>query len=334
MTGLARTIHTRAGTGRRPGRLSELSLFLFLYIPSVLRYTFTVFEQTAVFWSPQRGYVMLKIKEYARAESLEQAYEWNQKRSSCVLGGMLWLKMSERNVGKAIDLSGLGLDQIREDGEEFRIGCMATLRQMERHEGLNRYTEGAVRAALAGIVGVQFRNLATAGGSVFGRFGFSDVLTVLLAMDTSVILYHRGEIPLEEFMAGKRDRDILTEIRIRKQPGFHMVYQAHRNSRTDFPVLNAAAALDAAGGKLVFGARPLPAMALPLEEKLTKQLRGGNLTEKEAAEAAERTAEQVPVGGNMRGSAGYRRHLTRVLGRRSLLELQKLAAAEKGGTVS
>ena len=54
---------------------------------------------------------------------------------------MLWLKMSERNVGKAIDLSGLGLDQIREDGEEFRIGCMATLRQMERHEGLNRYTE-------------------------------------------------------------------------------------------------------------------------------------------------------------------------------------------------
>ena len=135
MTGLARTIHTRAGTGRRPGRLSELSLFLFLYIPSVLRYTFTVFEQTAVFWSPQRGYVMLKIKEYARAESLEQAYEWNQKKSSCVLGGMLWLKMSERNVGKAIDLSGLGLDQIREDGEEFRIGCMATLRQMERHEG-------------------------------------------------------------------------------------------------------------------------------------------------------------------------------------------------------
>ena len=37
---------------------------------------------------------MLKIKEYVKAESLEQAYELNQKRTNCILGGMLWLKMS------------------------------------------------------------------------------------------------------------------------------------------------------------------------------------------------------------------------------------------------
>ena len=207
---------------------------------------------------------MLKIKEYARAESLEQAYEWNQKKSSCVIGGMLWLKMSSRNVGMAIDLSGLHLDQIREDEECFRVGAMVTLRELELHEGLNRYTQGAVKAALRDIVGVQFRNLATAGGSVFGRFGFSDVLTVLLAMDTSVKLYRGGELSLEEFLGRKRDRDILEEIRIRKQPGFHMVYKAHRNSRTDFPVLNAAVSLEETGGKLVFGARALGAFGLPL----------------------------------------------------------------------
>ena len=55
---------------------------------------------------------MLKIKEYVKAESLEQAYELNQKKTNCVIGGMLWLKMVTRNVQKAIDLSGLGLDQI------------------------------------------------------------------------------------------------------------------------------------------------------------------------------------------------------------------------------
>lgn len=52
---------------------------------------------------------MLKIKEYVKAESLEQAYELNQKKTNCVIGGMLWLKMVTRNVQKAIDLSGLGL---------------------------------------------------------------------------------------------------------------------------------------------------------------------------------------------------------------------------------
>ena len=55
---------------------------------------------------------MLKIKEYVRAESLSQAYELNQKRSSRILGGMLWMKMSNARIGTAIDLSGLGLDQI------------------------------------------------------------------------------------------------------------------------------------------------------------------------------------------------------------------------------
>ena len=41
---------------------------------------------------------MLKIKEYVKAESLEQAYELNQKKTNCVIGGMLWLKMVTRNV--------------------------------------------------------------------------------------------------------------------------------------------------------------------------------------------------------------------------------------------
>ena len=180
-------------------------------------------------------------------------------------------------------------------------------------------------------MGVQFRNLATAGGSVFGRFGFSDVLTVLLAMDTYVKLYRAGEIPLGDFLTRKRDRDILEEIRIRKQSGFHMVYQAHRNSRTDFPVLNGAVSLEETGGKLVFGARPLAAMSLPMEESLRQKILGGTLTEAEAAACMNAAAEQVPVGSNMRGSREYRSHLMRVLGRRGLMELQKLASAGKGG---
>ena len=81
---------------------------------------------------------MLKIKEYVKAESLEQAYELNQKRTNCILGGMLWLKMSNRNVQKAIDLSGLDLNQIEETEEEFRIGCMVTLRGERMYEFLDR----------------------------------------------------------------------------------------------------------------------------------------------------------------------------------------------------
>ena len=122
---------------------------------------------------------MIKIKDYIRAGSLEEAYELNQKRSACILGGMLWTKMGERQVQTAIDLSGLGLDQIEESEEEFSIGCMVTLRQMEEHEGLNVYTDGAARECVRSIVGVQFRNLATVGRQYFRQiwiFGCADAV--------------------------------------------------------------------------------------------------------------------------------------------------------------
>ena len=61
---------------------------------------------------------MIKIKEYVKVQSLEEAWQLNQKKSSVILGGMLWLKMQNRNVGTAIDLSGLGLDKIEETPEE------------------------------------------------------------------------------------------------------------------------------------------------------------------------------------------------------------------------
>ena len=151
---------------------------------------------------------MLKIKEYVKAESLEQAYELNQKKTNCVIGGMLWLKMVTRNVQKAIDLSGLGLDQIEENDEEFSIGAMVTLRQIELHEGLNTWSQGAVKESVTHIVGVQFRNLATVGGSIFGKFGFSDVLSCFLAFDSYVELHHEGIIPLDQFAANKYPNDI------------------------------------------------------------------------------------------------------------------------------
>lgn len=112
---------------------------------------------------------MLKIKNYVKAESLEQAYELNQKRTACVLGGMVWLKMGNRNIMTAIDLSGLGLDTITETEEAFVIGCMTPLHALETHKELNAYTNSAIRESVRHIVGVQFRNCATVGGEYFRK---------------------------------------------------------------------------------------------------------------------------------------------------------------------
>ena len=176
-----------------------------------------------------------------RPQTLEEAWELNQKRRNCIVAGMMWLKMSRRSLSTAIDLCDLGLDSIEETEDEFRIGAMVTLRQLEKNPGLAAYSCGAVEAALKDIVGVQFRNGATVGGSLWRRMGFSDVLTLFMAMDSYVELYKGGIVALEEFASMKSDNDILVRLIIKKRPGA-FAYQAVRKQRTDLPSLNCVAA--------------------------------------------------------------------------------------------
>ena len=259
---------------------------------------------------------MMTIREYKRAESLEEAWRLNQKRPNRVLGGMIWLKMENINVGTAIDLSGLGLDTIEETDDGFSIGAMVTLRQLELHPGLAAYTDGAVRESVRHIVGVQLRNLATVGGSIYSRFGFSDVLTMFLALNASVELYKGGVVPLAEYAQRPYDRDILVGVLVPKENA-RVVYQSVRNSQTDFPVLTCAAAKLADGSiRAAIGARPGKAVLY------TAAPEAGEAAEEFAARFAAEVKAGIKTESNLRGSAEYRRHLAGVLTKRAVCRLE------------
>ena len=264
------------------------------------------------------GLPMLNIQTYVRAKSLEEAYTLNQKRNARVLGGMLWLKMASNTVGTAIDLCELGLDTIEEDETGFTLGAMATLRMLEQHPGLAAYTQNAAAKAVQDIVGVQFRNMATVGGSVWGRFGFSDVLTLLLAADARVNLYKAGTLPIETFAVMPYDRDLLVSVTVPKYRDAAFAYKAMRIQRTDLPVLNCALARLDGEYRLAVGARPGKAVLLRDENGLLAD----GITPESAAAFAAYAAQNVPTGANARGSAEYRTHLVEVLTRRCALELE------------
>ncbi len=259
---------------------------------------------------------MITIQNYIRAKSLEEAWQLNQKKRNRILGGMLWLRLGRGSINTAIDLCDLGLDTIEENEEQFSIGAMATLRDLEMHEGLNTFFDNAIANALKDIVGVQFRNMATIGGSIWGRFGFSDVLTVFLALDSYVELYKGGIIPLEKFAAMKSDNDILVRLIVKKAPG-KIVYTSMRNQRTDFPVLALAVSCVNGEYRLSIGARPSRAMILRDEKGLLEK----GITTDSVKSFAAYAAECIPTGSNVRGSAAYRTHLIKVLTERSLKEL-------------
>ena len=237
-------------------------------------------------------------------------------RSSCYAGGSLGLESKTRQccfgrrLDTVIDLSGLGLEEIREETGAVVIGAMATLRQLEQDERLQAAFGRYFQDCTAHIVGVQFRNCATVGGSVRARFGFSDLVTALLPLGCTVLLYRGGEMPLEEYLTMGYDRDLLLGVRVPLDGIASAAYESARNSETDLPVLTCAAARRPEGFFLAVGARPGRAMLLKGREETA-------LIEKAAA---------LPFGSNLRAGADYRRHLARVLARRALKRLKEAEA--------
>lgn len=259
---------------------------------------------------------MITFQKYVKAQSLEEAYTLNQSRNNKIIGGMLWLRLGTTNYNTIIDISELNLNQIEEDDEQFKIGAMVTLRELEKHTNLNEYTNYAIYNAVKDIIGVQFRNLATVGGSIWGRFGFSDVLTVFLALDSYVELYNAGIVSLEDFTKMNYDNDILVSIIVKKKP-CQCVYDAVRIQRTDFPVLTCATSLLDGSYKMAIGARPGKAR-LYIDDNA---ILANGITSEAASAYAEHLSKIVPTTSNHRGSAAYRSKLVKALAERNLKKL-------------
>ena len=263
---------------------------------------------------------MFTAKTYLLASSLEEAYDALQKnKTNTLVAGCCWLKMTRKRIWTAVDISRLGLDSIVPDGDTLQIGAMASLHSLETNPAVKGFAGGILSEAVRRIVGVQFRNCATVGGCVWMRAGFSDLLTALLALDTTVCLYHAGQMPLDEFLASPVKKDILTHIIVRGGQR-RAAYVSMRLTETDFPVLTAAVSLLGEDWRVVLGARPGLAARC---ERAENALGTGD---RDAAIQAVR--DDLRYGGNLRASEAYRRQVAGVLLARAVEKLAGEGAAE------
>ena len=256
---------------------------------------------------------MLKIQQYKKAETLEEAYELLSKnRNNQIIAGMLWLKMEDRIIPQAIDLELLHLDQIEEDDEKFTIGAGVTLRTLELHEQLNQWCGNVIRDSVKDIVGVQFRNLATIGGSVYSRFGFSDVICALMSLKCEVILYRGGVMDIESFVNSDYQRDIITHIVIYKDHA-KRAFACMRKSATDISVLNISICEDNDHYICNVGARPQKAKRYVIKKE-------------EPHLAAAKLKAMVECGSNMRAKKEYRQVLAEALCIKALKKMEEESA--------
>lgn len=257
---------------------------------------------------------MFGLKEYTAVKSLDEGYDLlMQDKKNVILGGLLWMKMGKKQYHTGIDLTGLGLNRIIETDTSIELGCMTTLRQMETSPLLEKWFGSIFKKAFEHIVGIQFRNLATIGGSISARFGFSDAATALMALDPEVQSYHGGLVPLGKFLGSPRKKDILIKIIIPKRK-WKTSYQTLRKSATDFPILSIATSLCDDKWNISTGARPGKAELAKKSAGLLTQ----NPDEDQINAACDLVIRELSFGTDQRGSRTYREILAKVLVKRGI----------------
>lgn len=261
----------------------------------------------------------MQIREYARPATLDEAYALLTKgRNNRILGGCTFLKRTNLKIGTAIDLVDCGLSYIREGEDAIAIGAYTSLREIETSQVLAREFGTMLKEPLEHLIGVQLRNAITIGAHVASRFGFSDIIPTLLALNASVRFYHGGVKPLWSYMQEEvPEKDILVEILLPRE-GRRGKVQMMRLSYNDYSIF--CLAMSRAGENWIVAAGVFPGRAR-LAERTMEEMNNRHVTKGDASPLAECITAEYRFGNNYRGSAEYRRELCRVFARRGIEEL-------------
>ena len=260
----------------------------------------------------------MKVNEYYRASSLLDAYQKLQESpKNAILAGGLWMKKMGQSYDTLIDISTLGLNKISESKDEVIVGSMVTQRDFENSDLVKSLFNDAIAFSTREVMGVNFRNLATIGGSIMGRYPFSDVITGLLPYDVTLEFYPESSMSLEEYLNYKGKMNaILVAIHIKKGSGKGF-YKKVKTTALDFPIVNIAVAKVNNEYRIAVGARP---MVASLAKEAMKYLNEGG---KDYVRAAELAVNELQFLDNKDASKEYREDLAKVYVRRGLEEVSK-----------
>jgi aerobic carbon-monoxide dehydrogenase medium subunit len=278
----------------------------------------------------------LRRFELALPESLDDCLRLLAQRgpeTKLLAGGTDLLPQMKNSVvmpKRVIDLSGVARVKILEcDAKGLRIGAAVPARQIEQDPRVREgYAAVAESAALLGSV--QVRNLATVGGNICNAAPSADMAPPLVALEAQAVIAGPQEerrVPLSDFFTGVRKTvvgpdELLVEIFV-PAPGPHSggCYIRHTPRRElDIAVVGVASQVTIANGVCAKARISLAAVA-PTPVRATAAeaaLEGKPLTPELIERAADLAGQAAKPISDQRGSADFRRHLVRILTRRTL----------------
>ncbi len=241
-----------------------------------------------------------------------------------------------------VDVNGLtGLDYVRADGGELRLGAMTRQRRLERDPLVKQHAP-LLHETMPFVAHPQIRNRGTLGGSLAHADPAAELPVIALALGARIkAASTRGErwITADDFFRGLFTTDLaademVTEVALPAlPPGAGTAFVEFARRRGDYALMGVAAVvtLDEKGvcrqARLVY----LNAGEGPVNARLAAGLLHGETPSAQVIQAAAAMAADTEISpmGNVHASPEYQRHLARVLSKRALT--QAFARAQSNG---
>lgn len=257
----------------------------------------------------------------------------NGSRVKPIAGGtdlMIQLREHVLSAETLVDISQIEeLKHIRVDGDMLRIGAAVTYAQLKASPEVQRYAY--LLAEASRVVGaIQIQNMGTIGGNIANASPAGDTLPCLYVLGAQLTLRSsQGErtVPIKDFIVGVRRTDlqpgeIITEISFKGLPpnaGSSFVKLGLRQSQA-ISVVDTAAILTVADGKIAdvriaCGSVAPTIVFCPSAEGL---LKGQSYSDERFEEAANAARQDISPIDDIRGSAAYRRYVTKTLVKEAL----------------
>jgi carbon-monoxide dehydrogenase medium subunit len=231
-----------------------------------------------------------------------------------------------------IDLAGVAeLESLRTQDGHLVLGAMVRERSAERHEEVHQHAP-LLAQALPLIGHPAIRSRGTVGGSLAHADPSAELPAVAVALDAELVAHSqdrgRRTIKAADFFTGffttaLTPDEILTAIRIpAPAPGTGSAIAQVARRHGDFALVGAVAVVRLEAGRIadarlvLTGVSDTPVRATAAESMLV----GAEPTDEALTEAASEAAKDLSPGADVHGTSAYRRHLARVLVRRTLSE--------------
>jgi aerobic carbon-monoxide dehydrogenase medium subunit len=217
------------------------------------------------------------------------------------------------DIGRIADLN-----YVRDGGDHVAVGALTTMEEAHFSELLER--ECPILAHTAGEVGdPQVRHRGTVGGTVAHSDPASDIPTVLLALDATLVVQGPDgprTVPASDFWLGIFEsalgpQDLLTEIRVPKLAGAGWNYQKFHPRAQDWAIVGVAAVARNGGVNVALtNMAEKPVRASAVEQALASG--------SDPAAAAEQVLEGTSAPNDALASSEYREALAKILTRRAI----------------